>query len=491
MKRDLSKSWRNGPAVLILVLLVTLAAHCFTLTRSPVVWQDEVQIVDYGRCLANPETSWGLSIDAEGRPGIGTSLYEVIQYQWLRATGVTPFAVRFLSSLCAVGAVLLFYGLLRSQDITPTHATIISLALWFDPLLLRTFRTGRADSFALLVCFAACWAWHGALKHNSVPKSIGAGVGAALAMLSWPTAAVTLVLGIYFYFEAAWGRRRLFLRCLAFAFFGFVLAFLCYLAFICSFLPFDELIDRIVSVRRAESACASEERVDLGKPVLVTIPKVVFESYARSPWVLVWMVAACVLAFRGRRNLGLLLAIVGAMGIASSAGTFYFWRLLYVMPLFYLFIGRAFSSLRVSWALVLLLVVPSMIINLGLRSAITFAEWNQRDYGKFARELTELIPPGEVVVGYWVHYYAGLDQEWQMYELRRFERIAQRFDSFYVIVPCWRDTPTYLKDWNIECVGVIDVLEPFTKKLGLVPYYYDYDVRVYLCTRGGNVNDSQ
>ncbi len=229
----------NLHRLLVALVLSTAAIHCITLARSPTVWQDEVQIVDYGRVLADPSTDWSLTLDSEGRPAILlTPCYAWLQDRWLSLVGTGPFQVRFLSLVSAIGLVFAFCAMLRSIGVSGPQTLLVSLALWFDPLLVRSFAGGRADAFTILVSVLAIWSWHVSLRTGRWSLAILAGGLAAAAMLSWPTAPVTLLLGIYIYVDAIFSERRAKGACVLAASMGFFLAIGVYL------LLFSLLLDR-------------------------------------------------------------------------------------------------------------------------------------------------------------------------------------------------------------------------------------------------------
>lgn len=457
---------RHAPSVtLLVVLFITLIAHVATLRRSPTVWYDEVLVVNYGRNLADPSTEYSMMLDKQGRPALPPyPLYAMVQYQWLRWTGTGCFAVRMLSSLCAVGAILMFWRLLRVHGVGQWYCTVFALALWADPLLVRSFRGGRADGFTFLLCFAACWMWWKALQRDSIIASVAAGSGAALAMLSWGTAPVTLALGVYIYCTAAWRERRACVRCVALAIAGAALVLAT------DWLYFNDLLDRMFSGSPAVPQYGRERS-------LAQIATTICGCYARSPWVLVLLILAIGVAVWTRQSLGLLLVVATSLLIATQVAPFYTWRVAYVVPLAYLFMARALEPMGMTRVLAVLLVVPSLAVNVGTRTAVTIVEWERRDYEAYAQQLVTLIPPNAVVVGESSHYYVGLREGWKMMGSVYFDRVKRKPDSFYLIVEGGHDVRWWIDAFDYRCIGEAKV--PGRRTTAGVAV--SYTARVYRC----------
>ena len=309
---------RRPAFVLTGVLLGTLLIHCLTLTRSPTVWTDEVMIVEYGRVLSDPDTPWSVTLNEHRTAALPmVPVYPWLQQKWLAMTGVNPSSVRLLSSLCGCGAVLAFYGLLRSQGIRPWNGVLLGLALWFDVVFVGSFRGARGDAFALALCFLACWAWQRSLERRSLPLGLLAGAAAVVALLSWPTSAAFLVLGLTCYGEFALKRRSLRLPQAAMAVTGLTVVLA---AFYCAFSP---LLERVLVPGGAKTySLAHLDPLRLGR--------VLVGCYWYTPLVLVWSLAAVAVCLKSRRNLPALLALVGARWPAarrlSIAGASSTWR---------------------------------------------------------------------------------------------------------------------------------------------------------------------
>ena len=88
-----------------------MTVHLITIRISPVIWQDEVQIVDYGRVFLEPGTPWSVSFTPEGGPlGRVSYIGSLGQELAYRATGRSMAGPRVLSFL---GALLAAYAAFR------------------------------------------------------------------------------------------------------------------------------------------------------------------------------------------------------------------------------------------------------------------------------------------------------------------------------------------------------------------------------------------
>ena len=442
---------RNCAAISFLcsMLLVTFLLHCLTLTRSPTLGPDEVQVIDYGRMIDAP-TPWSLTLAVDGesrRPG--SPIFAFLVWKWVTCIGPGAFFARLFSCFAAVGAVLVFCQLLRVMGVGVWMSVVLALSLWFDPLFVTSFRQMRPDSFALFLCFLACWAWQHALVQNSRAAAFFAGVAAITAYFSWPTSAVFLLLGIFLFLLKVVKREPGLCTNLCW---GMVGAFT---AFVIISVVFDYTLIRFFHRFSASESAIYPD----GHPLHGSILSTIVEHYARSPWVLLWALAAVVASCWNRRGLGILLVISAGLALAWTRPPFYAWRLLYVVPLFYVLMGMSLTSPRIPKLLFVLLVVPSLFVNLGVRSAIAVKEWQQRDFTKVEERLTTLIPDGSVVVGRWAHYYTGLRHDWKMYSHFHFGAVADRYDEFYLVhsthesIPNWTGGMTYKRLIHVNTYG--------------------------------------
>jgi len=191
-------------ASLLTIMLASVPLHIATLTLSPPVWIDEIMILDYGRVLCEPNTHWGMTFNAYRTPAYPlTPLYCYLDWKWGEWFGFSPFSIRMLATLSAFASTILFYYLISSFGLSPWASSFSAMAFWFDDILNGSFHGGRADAFTLGLAFAACWAWQKSLVRHSRFLSFFSGLIAGAAVLSWPTAVVTLILAPFCYLVTA------------------------------------------------------------------------------------------------------------------------------------------------------------------------------------------------------------------------------------------------------------------------------------------------
>ena len=137
-----------------------LALHLSTATLSPLAWQDEVQILDWGRgFMPGADQDSAMSWLYEGRTYrmicyLGCLLQETA-YQ---LAGGEMFGPRASSILGAVLASFAMMGWLMARGTVPWIALACSLLLLCDPSFTLGYRGARVDSWAIAFMVLACWA---------------------------------------------------------------------------------------------------------------------------------------------------------------------------------------------------------------------------------------------------------------------------------------------------------------------------------------------
>jgi hypothetical protein len=150
---------------------------------------------------------------------------------------------------------------------------------------------------------------------------------------------------------------------------------------------------------------------------------------------------------------------------------------LYFVPLIYVFLARTLSPLGICKTLLVLLVIPSAVVNVGLRNGIAVAERQRRDYREYSKELVRLIPPEAVTVGGWNHYYIGLRQNWKMFPYDYLNGIDRPPEAFYLLIAGKDDIPEGLAPFHPQYLGTTEVAGPqFSSWLAA-----SYTTRVYHC----------
>jgi hypothetical protein len=138
----------------VLTLLVTMT----TLRISPVAWQDEVQILDYGRILlpgadrasgmswANPDR---LIFPINFPACVGSELA-------FRMAGRDMAGPRMLGLIGAMVASGALFGYLRARGIAAWIAAASAVAFLWDPMFAPSYRGARLDGWSMGAMLAAC-----------------------------------------------------------------------------------------------------------------------------------------------------------------------------------------------------------------------------------------------------------------------------------------------------------------------------------------------
>lgn len=142
-----------------LMLLIVSMVHCLTLSISPTIWQDEVQILDYGRSALTPHTDWSITWNYElNRPVFSFSyLANVLQEIALRLTRFSVIGPRIVTLVGALVAATVTLGWLLARRVNPRVAWLVSLIFLLDPMFVQSYRGGRVDCWVFAACLGACW----------------------------------------------------------------------------------------------------------------------------------------------------------------------------------------------------------------------------------------------------------------------------------------------------------------------------------------------
>lgn len=143
----------------LVMALATLCAHLPSVRLSPTVWQDEVQIVDYGRVLTpGADLSYAATWSADDRPAVPLfHLGNLLQNTSYRLAGGDLAGVRIASIIGAMAASLALLGWLLARGTLPWIALGCSTLLLWDPVFAQGYRGGRVDGWAVACVLGACW----------------------------------------------------------------------------------------------------------------------------------------------------------------------------------------------------------------------------------------------------------------------------------------------------------------------------------------------
>ncbi len=158
--------------------IAVLSIHALTLTQQPLVYQDEVQIVEIGRTVLHPNTDWSINwlID-EKMAKLGTSWpTTLIQELAYRLTAPSSLGSRLVTVLSGIIASTCLLGWLLCRGTRAPAAFLLALAFHFDPVFADNVRGG------------------GSTAGHSRPASVHAGYYARSTSAAYPLWAQGLLL---------------------------------------------------------------------------------------------------------------------------------------------------------------------------------------------------------------------------------------------------------------------------------------------------------
>jgi hypothetical protein len=435
---DLVAGWLSAPVsrqriwlAWLLCTGVLLGINCYTLTLSPVVWQDEVQILDLGRTgLPGADLTWGMQWTNAGRPVQALSfLGDMTQEQAFRHFPDGMFGARFAAQLGLVFGSSALLGWLIARGVFPV-VSLLSAILWLtEPTLTQGVRGARVDALAMMFVFFACWAVASIRSLRITPAAAGrlllAGLSLGLAGLVWPSSAIMLPLFLNELLEKTAADRCKILDWIGAAFvrlgwvgFGAVATFA--IALVAR--P-GHSVQEIADLRQGVASNASASLAHAS--VWIDGLRTTMVSLKASPWLIVFSFLGVIFQRRWR-----LLAFTGLTIVCVLATRAYFYRAIYAIPILMLasvvpvnvilteYANRKTGASKVLFAAVFLVV--SLGLSLALLGARTYIAQNERATRNPAviDRLAESAigrGPVRIFVGPWEFYYPGRRLDWKMY----------------------------------------------------------------------------
>lgn len=447
--------WRDRP--FLWISGVFLAFSIVLMMRSPTVWMDEVQIVDYARTQFKANTDWSVSCQADGTPKHSLSAVGSAYLQMF----FLPFGISLpvVRSVAILNGILLgwsFYFLLRALDLAPRWAAWLGLALVADRVFNQSVRGARLDSIACAATLVAGGFWLRAVREgcHANRRAVWAGIFAGMAPFIWATSVIGFgsIFALSILFPS--GDRAKVLKLLAFGVFGGILAGVSILGLL-AFTPdgiggFFKLLDSAPS----------------GKQFAFTRNdwRVLFSYTFTSP---AFLTLGCLGLYAvGQRHwrVGLAVIPLAAAFLAMLAlPPFYVHRYVYVMP--WLYVAIALGARAASWSPALwtrLLAISMVFTSIAGRSITTFPTWSARDYDAYAAELGPIIPAGEVV---WATdyqpYYVALERGWRFYAAVFSGPDATTAARCNYFITPLNQLPDWVKNEGVEVIRIVDHTRSF------------------------------
>lgn len=441
------KAW--GIAALVVGL-----CHVTTLTTSPVVWQDEVQILEYGqRFLSIPregDLAW-VKGSSEGPPTVGY-LGPMVTALAMHMVGPTPVAPRLAALLAAILASGVLLGWLRRRGVRDGFAVLLSIAVLLYPPFVQSYRGARVDSTALAVIFGACWALRAGVASRRAGLVALSGALAASSPFWWPTGAmavpVVLAEGYLSGRDQGWKSAE-WLRGVV----GFGLGGAAGLAL--GLMGLFQLQPDFLAETSAFSAQLAPGEQPLGKLLGVL-------AVAGIDGLCFWIL---VVLSVGRISPVPLLVFV--LSWAAVFGTYvYSFRIAYAFPAALLVVAELCTAQprrfpRLLPALVLGTALVGAVISLAARNGLALATAARRDPA-IVRRAADIIGPGKhaVYTEPFEFYYVGHQLGWRMYrtylELPPSQQAELLADMDYAIVTEPRLSDFQTKYPSFELVRVSD-----------------------------------
>lgn len=407
-------------------ILIIIFIHLLTISISPTVWQDEVQILDYGRVFWEPHSDWSINWNfTSSRPYFPLSYLSGAPGEiLLRLSDFSVFAPRLFPLVGAVSAATVSLYWLLARKVLPTAAWLISLAFLLDPIFVGGYRGARVDCWVFAFCLGSCYLLRLAHynAHNLRKVNIYSALSGSLASLAffiWPSAVLlyplillellSLVLALKPKIKQ---KSSVYLIILAFLSGGIITT-------IFLLIPIWEQFVLALS----DTAGAASQRS--GAEILFRVEawKGLLASFRHSYFILLF--AFISLAFKFRK--GLMLATLLAILAVIFTGV-YVHRAVYLLPYFLALIGELFSTESVnikfpfeklfSSLILASLVVWASSLSLVLRPAIALNQKSERDPVIIENVARSSIGAGDYNV-YFVDafefYHAGRKLGWHMF----------------------------------------------------------------------------
>lgn len=413
-------------------MLVVFVAHFATISRSPPIWQDEVQIVDFGRQFLTTDSSWSLNWVAEiGRPIRGLFyLGGVIQEGAFRVAGQSLYGPRVCSLLGALLAATLAAAWLLQRGISNRMAWIMGMVFLLDPVFVQNYRGGRVDAWAIALILGACVLVRREEQLNRAEgrclqwRLLAAGFLTTLSVFVWVSAVFLWLLALVDLASLGYSTcpKEKRMRPLLSVASGFSIG--CVIGLLVLSIPIAPNLKGLVGdflyvVKLV--AVAPSDNVTWFRRMLVGAGEFV-GVFALSPFLLLAAVWGC--CARKRAGLAIVTVTVSLLMILSRP---YVHRMVYLLPYFVLLCSYALKDLshisfhpKLRWLKVsipLLLVLWAGGLSLIVRPLVSVREWQIRDPARLTRMAEAQIGAGPkcVWVNAWAFYYDGRRLQWKMF----------------------------------------------------------------------------
>ncbi len=420
------KLWILWSLLVIGVVLV----HWLTLSISPTIWQDEVQIVEAGRLLFEPHSNWSADwwVTAHRPMFFWYYLGPAAQELALKITSPSPDGPRLSSILGGVMAATTLVGWLLSHKTPRIASLVLGLIFLLDPLFVQSYRGARVDGWVLAFSVGSCWLISSARNRAENGQSFSwiAALGGGLALgaffvwasapLMYPLVAIELgmLLWVVYLNSKSWSST---LRVLTLFIAGATVMALVLIVPIWSQLEIV-LHDVRPLISLSQPSTSFSVRI-----------KDLFNTFKFTPLLPI----GALIGLTFRRNRWLAVATLITLLYLLSTNT-YNNRTLYLLPYMFGLIGGAYGALfqselkltnrwpalyrSISWGGLTLMVFWAVGLSLVARPALALSQREGRD----PRILLDAARASigscscKVFLGAWEFYYAGRSLGWHIYK---------------------------------------------------------------------------
>ncbi len=436
--------------------LVTLVVvmQCWTMALSPVVWQDEVEIVELGRVFLEPETPWSIIYIGDQIPQpalryLGPLMSE-LAYLWSGGNFMAPRVLGLLGAVLFGTSLLLW---LRIRGVAESLALSVSFLMLIDPVFERSYRGGRIDAWPLFFAVIACWC-----MRRSVFLARGRGIwlfaaGALVGILPimWPTGVLLWPLifvefvGVVRLDKAAAGKTKAFTL----------------------LIPLAGMLASTASVLIPVWPLVVQSAIDIFHHIQwdVTVATttgggrrdVISSLIAVLRYSPFWIALAMVGVVDSKDRL---LALVFVISLLVVAGTrFYLYRYIYVLPCMAPLVVSGIQKLSAmkpfTWlpkagcCVTIAALLWACVLTFGVRNYVALQERPWRDHYELVSVMKQNIGNGplKVYMGTYDVYYAGRMLNWQMYRQvfrlpkTQMDRVFNQCDVLIMVT--YEDTPEF------------------------------------------------
>ncbi|BAY66038.1 hypothetical protein NIES22_61510 [Calothrix brevissima NIES-22] len=433
----LSISWKNSSKLAnyqlwlawSIALFIVFIVHLSTITISPPAWNDEVQIIEYGRLTLEPHTDWSInwSVAAQRPVFLYSYLGVTLQELAFRASNLSIFGPRLTSVIGGMIAATALLVWLLSRKTPKAISWLLALTFLLEPMFVQSYRGARIDCWAFAFCFGCCWLLRLAFnKFQNAQKFTWlvflAGSVAAANMFVWPSAVLLYPLVLLEFAELIWqvqivskNWKITLWQIIAFVIGGIITACLLTIPiwqqFTMSLSDLQVMASGDRTLRNRANFLA-ELKSNLNDVII---------TYKINP--LLPIIALVGMFYSRNKTLNLTLIFMGALLTSSK---FYTFRAIYLLPyIIYMIVGiyKSFESkhkknhLRVVYSIVIILLTWSIVLSLIVRPVLALSQKESRDPIILHNAGVAMIndTSHKVYVNAIELYYAGRELGWKMF----------------------------------------------------------------------------